>query len=275
MASWKEIAFKSDIDSRTLNFFSSGQFPKGFRGPTGGSGAAAGEFGFIHFIPIGNFGTNGAPLELTLSSDASASDGEIEELGNGIDTTGSTSTAARFTIDYNDTTANGVAQTGWGKSVFISGMEVPYGSSTQKIHHFDINLTIGNDHSALAQTNVRFHFSLWRAYTYDNHSSATLTFRKVQDLVRANTGTGVFLSPVTTGSFRHYRAEPFDVPIHQSSDQDEYTCIYVLGCMLNTSNENDTDAAISSVLSTDWPQNDSPASIKVHTVVKYHPADWP
>lgn len=275
MATWREIAFKSDVDSRTLNFFSSGSFPKGFKGSTGSGGAAAGEFGYMHFIPIGNFGNAGTPLELTLSSDASATDGEIVDLDHGIDTTGSTSTAASFTLDYNDTMSGGVAQTGWCKGVLGAGMEVPYGDSSQKIHHFDINLTICNDHSSSAQPNVKFHFSLWRAYTYDNNSNSALTFYKVQDLVRANTGSGLFYAPFSSGVFRHFRAEPFDIPIHQSSDHDEYTCIYVLGCMLNTSSENDTDDAISSVLSTDWPQSDSPASIKVHTVVKYYPADWP
>lgn len=282
MANWKELAFKGDVVKRSLNFFSNSTFIKGMPKKTGSGGVSAGEFGYLHILPSGNSETSTSYL---VNLRSSASDGvgvggttnNVEFLGNGIDTTGSTSNAARFGTFWEASNNPASSVDGWRFTNMNGAMEVPYGSSSSRNHHFNINVTIFNDDTTASSTSpVYHHFSLWRGYLSDNDNIDGLVFRKVQDLKRANTTAGLFLAPTVSGNLKHYRAEPFDVPLSSTfSDPDEVTCVYVLGVLVTDSAEFDTDAAIAGTLDYDWPSNDARATFRTNVVVEYQPADWP
>ena len=282
MANWKEIAFKSDVTGqfRTLNFTNSSFYVKGISKKASSGGAAGGEYGYMYFTPLGSNSTS-TPLALTLSSASDANDGDIKNLVDGVDATGSDTSSAYFTLDYNETVSGATpsTQTGWLKGVLNCSMDVPYGDAANKSHHFNISTTVCNETGSNAHTSYRTHFSLWRAYVKDADLLSSVTFYKVQNLIRANnagnTYNEIMYAPYNSSRLRHYRAEPFDVPVQVGSLQDEHTCLYVLGVIFTTSTSHSSDSTINNSLGTqDWPADDQAASIKTQTIVNYVPASW-
>jgi len=283
MANWKEIAFKGDVNDqfRTVNFTNSSFYVKGIPKKASSGGAAGGEYGYMYFTPLGS-NSSSSPLALTLSSAADASDGDIKNLVDGIDATGSDTSSAYFTLDYNETVSGSasIVQTGWMKGVLNCSMDVPYGNAANKNHHFNISTTVCNETANNSHASYKTHFSLWRAYVKDVDQLSSVNFYKVQDLIRANNadqviGNQIMYAPYYASRFRHYRAEPFNVPVQVGSDQDEHTCLYVLGVIFSTSSDQASDSTISGSLGDeDWPADDEPGGIKTQTIVKYVPASW-